>query len=302
MLIRRFQLFKNFTAFRLSRFNHDAQSLAAALNGMQFNHCGSHTLLSTGFSPVVGEGLSHEVGDYLLISFSVEKKLLPASIVKEIVGERVAEITGREGARPKRKVISMIKEDVVNELLPKAFCVRKDTLALISPKDGLLIINSATASAVDRFVTAFVRCVVAGSDVAISLLSTKRSPATTMSAWLLKGAAPGDFEINRDCLLKNPDDGASLRFSKHSLGDVVADHVNGGKLPAELALTWRDRVSFTLGSNMTVRKFKLLDVVTEGSESIDDPVAAFNADVMLDAGEMLPLVSALVDAMGGEIQ
>lgn len=293
-------MFKNFTVFRLPRFNHDAQSLASALDDMQFNRCGSHTLLSMGFSPVAEGNLVREAGDYLLISFSVEKKLLPASVVKEFVAEKVAEITEREGARPKHKVISMIKEDVVRELLPKAFGVRKDTLALISPKDGLLIVNSASASAVDRFVTAFVKCVVANGGAEISIISTNQSPAAAMSGWLLGGAAPDGLEISRDCLLKNPDDGASLRFSKHSLDKAVADHVNGGKLPAELALTWRDRVSFTLGADMTIRKFKLLDVITEGVEPIEDIVAAFDADVILDAGEMIPLVGALVDAMEGE--
>lgn len=292
-------MLKNLTIFRLNQFALDVAGLAAKLADAQFNHCGSHTLLSVGFSPVTGkDDLVHPVGDYLLFSFSVEKKLLPASVVREFVGERVALIIEQEGKKPKRKVITAIKDEVINELMPKAFGVRKDTLVLIDPKNQLLFINSTSGAVVDKFLTVFFKCVA--GDVEMSLLSTKASPAAAMTDWLLNGSVPAGFTVDQDCLLKSAETNASLRFSKHPLEGSVTDHIQDGHIPSELAMTWHDRVSFTLGHDFAIKKVKLLDVVTKDVEDVDDPVAALDAEILLDAGELLALVGDMVSALGGE--
>lgn len=291
-------MFKNLTVFRINQFNLTPNDFSKNLGESAFNRCGSHTLVSSGFMPPIGkDNLVHRAGDYLILSFAIEKKLLPASVVKEFVNERVAEITEREGKRPKRKVITSIKEDVIDSLLPKAFGVRKNTLAWIDVKNKWLCIDSTSQSVVDLFTKAFFKCV--GGDVSLKLVETNMSPVAAMSDWLLAGEAPDGFLIEQDCLLKNPDSDASLRFSKHPLGDGVASHIAEGKVPSELSLVWNGRVSFTLGANWTVRKIKLLDVTKEGQESIEDEFAAFSADAMLDIGEIVQLLPDLVRAMGG---
>jgi len=123
---------------------------------------------------------------------------------------------------------------------------------------------------------------------------------TAMTNWLVTATAPAGFSIDNDCLLKNQSSNASLRFSKHPLEDSVEEHIKDGKLPMELSMTWGDRVSFSLGADWAIKKIKLLDVVTADHEKAEDPIAEMNAEVMLDIGELLQIIPALIDAMGGE--
>ena len=57
-----------------------------------------------------------------------------------------------------------------------------------------------------------------------------------------------------------------MRYARHTLDiDEVAEHIQQGKLPTQLAMTWNGRVSFVLTEALALKKIKLLDVVLEGA-------------------------------------
>jgi len=107
------------------------------------------------FSPVADGNLVHEIGGHLLLSFSVEKKSLPASVIKEFLAEDVRKYTEREGSRPGRKLVKEMKEEVIAKLAPKVFGVRKDTQIWLDPDNRWLCVNSASKGLVDQFLTDF---------------------------------------------------------------------------------------------------------------------------------------------------
>src|SRR5256885_3192463 len=75
---------------------------------------------------------------------------------------------------------------------------------------------------------------------------------------------------------------ALVRYARHPLDiDEVRQHIEHGKLPTRLALTWDDRVSFVLTEGLQLRKIALLDAVMEG-QSQDD--GGFDADVAIEIG------------------
>ena len=85
--------------------------------------------------------------------------------------------------------------------------------------------------------------------------------------------------------------------------DEVAEHIKGGKLPTQLAMTWAGRVSFVLTEALTLKKIQLLDVVMEGA-GVDAAQsgkenAGFDADVAISTGELRQLMPALIEALGG---
>ena len=63
----------------------------------------------------------HELQGQRLLSALRQERLLPASVVKEEVDERAAEVETREGRKLRRQEKIAIKEQVVEELLPRAF-------------------------------------------------------------------------------------------------------------------------------------------------------------------------------------
>ena len=125
-----------------------------------------------------------------------------------------------------------------------------------------------------------------------------------MAAWLSDREAPAGFTLDRECELKQPDsEKATVRYARHTLDiDEVGQHIQGGKLPTQLGLTWASRVSFVLTEAGTMKKIKLLDVVLENAAPQGDADdGSFDTDVALATGELMQLIPDLVAALGGPL-
>jgi recombination associated protein RdgC len=140
----------------------------------------------------------------------------------------------------------------------------------------------------------------------LAALQTALSPATAMAQWLLQQEPPAGFSIDRECELKQPDsEKAAVRYARHTLElPEIGAHIQAGKRPTRLALTWAGRVSFVLTDALVLKKIELLDVVLEGAAP--DKGAAedggFDADVALATGELRLMMPALVEALGGVLE
>ena len=188
----------------------------------------------------------------------------------------------------------------MHELLPRAFAKRSHTLVWLDAKAGLVWVDAASVKKADALITRLVDLL--GGGMRLALLQTQTSPATAMAEWLATREAPAGFSIDRDCELKQPDsEKATVRYARHTLDiDELAAHIQQGKLPTQLAMTWNGRVSFVLTEALTLKKIKLLDVVLEGTPEPqgDD---GFDADVALSTGELRLLIPDLLAALGGEL-
>jgi recombination associated protein RdgC len=125
-----------------------------------------------------------------------------------------------------------------------------------------------------------------------------------MADWLAGGEAPAGFTIDQDCELRSvTEDKAAVRYVRHPLeGDEVRGHLEAGKLPTRLALTFDDRVSFVLTEKLEIKRVDFLDVVRDQLDGErEDAEAVFNAEFALMTGELAQLLPALVEALGGEL-
>ena len=123
-----------------------------------------------------------------------------------------------------------------------------------------------------------------------------------MAGWLKSREAPAGFSIDRECELKQPDsEKAAVRYTRHPLEiDEVAAHIDQGKWPTQLAMTWQGRVSFVLHESMSLKKIKLLDVDAKEGTAQDE--GGFDASVAIATGELGKLLADLIEALGGESQ
>jgi DNA segregation ATPase FtsK/SpoIIIE-like protein len=122
-----------------------------------------------------------------------------------------------------------------------------------------------------------------------------------MAAWLMDGVAPKGFRIEREAELKGSDEQKPVvRYGRHPLDiDEVRAHLVAGKMPTRLALSWNDRVAFTLTEGFAVKKISFLDLAFEG-RAVASGDEAFDADLALATGELALLLPALVEGLGGE--
>jgi recombination associated protein RdgC len=304
-------MFKSATTFRIDpEFSLPAiDLLEEALQAARFLPCGATQTDSSGWVPPRRKSvaLAEIVGGQLILKLCTERRALPASAVKAALEERIEQYqreTGNEriGAKLKKEM----KEQVVFELLPRAFTKRANTLLWLDPANHLLVVDTASSGGADRIVTALVEVLAQtrthGAPFTVKPVRTNTSAAAAMAHWLSTQEAPYAFTIDRDCELKTPDEQKSaVRYSRHTLEiDEVAQHIAAGKMPTQLALTWNERVSFVLNEAAQVKKLKLLDVVTDGAPEHGKDDDGFDADVAILTGELTGLLPDLFLALGGE--
>ncbi|HEY1071240.1 MAG TPA: recombination-associated protein RdgC, partial [Thermomonas sp.] len=110
------------------------------------------------------------------------------------------------------------------------------------------------------------------------------------------GLALGD-----ECELRDPTDtGAVVKVANMELqGEEISKHLEAGKQCTRLALVLDDHVSFVIGEDLVVRKFKLLDGAVDQMESTeyDDIVAELQARFALMTGEFKRLFAVLEKAL-----
>lgn len=299
-------MFKTLSFYRLENFAcPDTQALEQALAGGAFLPCSPTQPESSGWMAPRGKksgALAERVGPHLLLQLCTERRPLPASAINAAVEERIEKYkqeTGRERVGGKLK--KQIKEEVVFELLPRAFSKRASTQVWLDAENQFLVVGSTSSKVSDKVISLLIDALTAiSSGLIVKPVQTALSPATCMAQWLSTQEAPAGFTLDQDCELKTPDDRkSSVRYARHTLElEEIGRHITEGKLPTQLALTWNSRVSFVLSDKGQIKRIKMLDVVMEGvKEGGED---GFDADAAIATGELSQLIPDLIDALGGE--
>lgn len=306
-------MFKTASFFRIANefVLPPLDALEEALQAARFVPCGPTQPDSHGWVAPRGNKstmLAESVGGQVILKLCTERRPLPASAVKQAVEERIEKYkleTGNE--RVSARIKKEMKEEVVQDLLPRAFTKRSTTLVWLDPVNKLLVVDSGSLTGADKVVTALVEAlseVPGAAPLMVRPVQTNESAVACMSHWLATREAPVSFTVDRDCELKTPDEQKSaVRYSRHTLEiDEVAQHIAAGKLPTQLAMTWNDRVSFVLNETAQVRKLKLLDVVMDGMQKGGKDDDGFDADAAILTGELSALIPDLLEALGGEVE
>lgn len=283
--------------------------LETVLQKGRFIPCGPTQTDSAGWVAPRGEKSKQlaEIADgHLLLKLRAEKRAVPAPAVKAAVKERVDRYKAETGnERVPAKLKKEFKEEVLLDLLPRAFSKFADTLLWLDPKNRMLVVDAASLAGADRIVSALLAALLevpgAGPALDLQLVHTQTSPAAAMAHWLASREAPWRFTVDRECELRSTDEQKSVvRYSRHTLDiEEVGQHIAAGKMPTQVAMTWNDRVSFVLTEGGQLRKIKLLDVVTAGESDAAD---GFDADAAITTGELSALFPDLLLALGGEMR
>jgi recombination associated protein RdgC len=299
-------MFKNALVYRIDHWEQPPHhEIETKLAGARFTSCGATQPESHGFVEPRGKqqgALLESVGGQLILQLCSETKGVPSGVVKDELELRLKDIEAQTGRRPKGKMVKELKEEIVHKLLPRAFPKRGNTLIWIDLQAQRIVIGAASAKKADKVLTQLADLL--GGGLRLTQLQTELSPATAMSSWLSEQEAPSGFSIDRECELKQPDsEKAAVRYARHTLDIAeVGAHIQQGKLPTQLAMTWNSRVSFVLTDALAIKKIKLLDVVLENGKGAADGKddGGFDADVALTTGELRRLLPDLVEALGGE--
>ena len=296
-------MFKNVIVYRIGpQWSATLAQIEESLESARFVECGASQEKSIGWTEPRGEDhgpLAEAVAGQFLLKLMLETRALPSSVVNRKAKERVAQIEASTGRKPGKKETREIKDDIRLALMPLAFTKQSSVTVWLDPEARYLVVDAASQAKADEVLTLLVKCL---PDMSATLLNTQMSPTAAMSHWLVSQEAPQGFSVDRECELKAADESkAVVRYARHPLdNEEVRQHVQGGKLPTRLALTWNNRVSFVLTEALQLKKMAFLDVVFEGASTGKDD--GFDTDATIATGELRQLLPALLEALGGEVQ
>ena len=298
--------FKNLVLYRFSQ-NTDitAEQLEESLGEQPFRPCGKTELSSYGWiSPVPGgETLVHQSGSFLSLAAKKEERILPASVVKDAVNQKVEQIEADQGRKVFKKEKDQIKDETTLDLLPRAFTRSNVTRAYIDTRGGWLIVDASSFRKAEEL-TSTLRSSLGSLPVVPPAL--KQSPAATMTQWLEQQAAtlPSSMTLGDECELKDlGEDGGTIRCKRHDvLADEIINHLNTGMQVSKLALHWNEALSCIVGDDFLIRRVKFTDTLQEQSEALnaEDEASRYDADFTLMAGTLAEFLKELVAVMGGE--
>lgn len=258
--------FKSATFFQLGQ-RIDIDALVSALPNFPLTECEASAAFSFGSLPLVrnSEAFALQSNNCLLMRFGKDEKSLPASVVREELEKKVAEIELLEGRKVGRKEKSDMKEELTFTLRPKAFPKRTDVWMHVDNKACLFVIYSTNAGMIEQ---TFKHLQTMLGSFPIIPLQAQVSPSRLMTEWLLRNEIPGSLETGERCDIQEygTNTKAKIAFTNlEPLSEDVTRHLEQGMLVKNLALRWSDKFNFTLDESLTISKVKWDDQLKEAA-------------------------------------
>ena len=294
--------FKQVSFYPISKVKlPDFEYLTNKLAQSEFSPCQGLDWFSEGFSSPVHFSLELVFpADFTWrVALKKEEKVLPAGVIRDILDEKVLEIQNNDGRNVGRKEKQELKDQITDDLLPRAFTKSTRTEAVFDTKRGFLLINNATTAKAENLLTKL-REALGGLEA--TLPNTKQSLSSLMTNWLLQGHCEGGFELDSDCELKGVGDVVPVvKVSKQDLtANEVVQHVKNGKTVTQLGLVWREQIAFILTQDFTLKRIQYLDSLQEEAENNGDDAASlmFASQILMTEGISL-MLEELITYLGG---
>jgi recombination associated protein RdgC len=269
-------MYRNLTLMRFSpAVANDLKRLEEALGDHRLRPCGPLEMGTRGFVPPIGRGedaaMTHGVNQFTQCVIGAEEKLLPASVVNDELQRKVQKIAEEEGRKVGARERKRLKEDILTELLPRAF-VRSSRLgAYVDTKNGWVVLDTSSRKSAESAISCIREAL--GSFPAVPL-APEEGPRVLMTDWLATGKLPAGLAFGDECELRDPATatGAISRSRRQELdAEEIKEHLRNGKQVFQLGLVFDDRLSFVLGEDLVIRKLKFMDAALDdlGSDHAD---------------------------------
>ena len=219
-------------------------------------------------------------------------------MVNDLLVKKLAEIEAKDGRKLGGRARKALKEDLVHELLPRAFVRPGRIDAMIDRENGFIAIDTPSRKAAELVVSDLRHAL--GSFPALPL-NAEVAPRSVLTGWVAGEPLPLGLTLGDACELRDPTDhGGVVKCQRQEMqGDEIAKHLESGKQVTRLALTLDDHMSFVLCEDLVIRKLKFLDGALDQVESGDheDLRSELFARFALFRGEVQRLFLALEPAL-----
>lgn len=295
-------MFKSLVIYKMSRdLDVSIENLAKELPNFTYSPCGSQDMKKTGWVPSL-EGsneLLYSSNGHVLLTIMTEEKIIPASVIKECVAEKVARLEESQGRKLKKTEKESIKDEVLHELLPRAFSKYNKTLIWIHNASKRIMVEAGSAKKAEDALALLRKTL---GSLPVVPFNTETPIELTLTSWIKEQVIPDGFTVLDEAELKAIlEDGGVITSKKEDLfNDEIKQHIDAGKMVTKLAIDWREKISFLFTNDGLIKRIKMADAVMEENSDIDKDDAAqkFDADFVLFTGEIIQMLDDVDKAFG----
>lgn len=292
--------FTNCYFFKFTQtFSLSQEAFEKALATLSFKPCGTLDLSTFGWTSALGhntDAFTHQANGCILIRAKKQEKILPTSLIKDLIEEQITAIEKSEGRTVKKKEKDQIKEDIIHSLLPQAFTKSSFITGYIDTNQQLLVINVSSRNKADDFMALLRKAI---GSLPVEPIRKTGDLELLLTHWLKDQTLPSAFELAMEAELKSPEEnGAIIRLKQQDLtADEIMAHLETGIQVTKLALTWQERITFILHEDVSLKRIKFTDLVKEQQQDIDDQdkLAKLDADFTLMTGEFAEFFVYLIE-------
>lgn len=296
--------FKNLLVYHVNAPSMTAESLEAALDSHRAAPCSKHDTEVSGFvSPFGGAAdglLVHAAAGHLMVCLQTESKVLPSSVVRDAVQEKIEEIELRDDRKVYRKEKQQIKDEIMLDLLPRAFVKRSHLFAFFTSDKKYLVIDTASRPKAEELISMIRNAL---TTLPCIPLKVNAIPGNSMTTWIKNDRKPPEgISIGRSCELYNPLELSSvIRCKDVDLdSEEVQQCLEVGMQCSKLSIHWNDSLSALMTDDLAFRGVRFGDVVSESLASVDyeDRAAYQDAEFALMAGTIHSFIGDIRKALG----
>ncbi|MDN3525674.1 recombination-associated protein RdgC [Halomonas sabkhae] len=299
---------KNLHLYRLHNANEiDLATTVATLEEQAYRPLGGSEARRMGWATPAGRAdtrYMHELQGHRLLTAIRQERILPPAVVNEEVEERASAQESAEGRKLRRQEKLALKEQVYEELLPRAF-VRTQRIDLWWDTTRNLIGVATSSRKRAEEVLDLLRETL--GSLKVTPLTTNTLPMRAMTAWLSDtDTRPADMQIGDTVDLKAKGDDGVVRGRQVDLdSDEMQRLLEGDRQASKLALGIEGMIQFVLHDDLAIKGIRFDDAVIDEAgqaDDGDDATVRLETDFLLMAQALGASIDRLVEWLGGEAQ
>lgn len=276
--------FKNSVVYEFTKPTYFTQhELEHALSTLLFRPCVGQELTHLGWISPYGdndhEGYLVAQNDQFLLKTKKETKLLPTSVIKHALQTKIDQREQAEKRRLKKTEKAALKEEVITDLLPRAFSKYHCYFLWIDLKHQRVVVDCASHTQAEALVSLLRKCL---GSLPLVPQTLPIAPEVLLTKWVKTNTAFASFQFGDEAELKDPLAGLGIIRCKQQtlICDEIAQHLNAGKQITKLKVVQKNHVHFILQNDLTLKRIKYDTALLDKNETLDtaDTASRISAD------------------------
>ncbi len=274
------------------------EQLGEVLKNTAFKPCGAYIERSSGFeSPTGGADapLARRVAGVDLMQLRNQTRLLPTAAINEALEVRLDEYRQRAQEEPGRRTKRQLKDQMRDELLPKALLKSDRVRGLFILAENVLAIGTSSESRAELFIE---QLRAAFGKLEAKPMAFER-PIEQILTRVFGGDPPPKFALGHECRMRDRKDvKSSVRWQDVDLTQTtVRKCVKDGMELTHLGIEFGATMGAVLDTNGVLSKLKLLGLEEPVDDGDEEPLARFDAELALLGGTLRQFVAGLRAAL-----